>query len=779
MLPPSNFTDDWLKKNQNPFLNIPSPQYQSSSQQSGNPFLNVPSPQHQSSSQQSRNPFLNVPSPQSQSNFPQSSNPFQNSPFSPQSNFSFVTTPNPFTTTTTPQSNQPQPSSSFINPQNASHFSSLLGNNYVSNAVNNQRSSSPQIVSNVVNNQQSNSSMGQDHGLQGVTPLLDDEGPEFFSSTKETRTGSLKGDEMTLKQRIDKRREFVGHRGKVMSFKSVAKRLTSPKKHKKVKQIAKDAMLLTNISATWAAQNHADDLAAMDWSTNPWYTGNILNGQFPKGPLLTGAQLLKIDEFSRSDEGSGWLSAAGILTIEEAIEYLVKHKYQTWLKLEASSRLLLASLAWKYREDYGIPLEAVVDTPPYRLGRSMEVKSLSDKDQGQRARKGQLRQEVDSDIRKEWLKTFVDMDSEQEIGSHGLQSGVQQTIRSGAMKKATKSTKSPDKANVRNIMANDILKKVLLLLHSGMQLYSKKSFRHEDYSGPVARALSHGGRVNIRIPSLANSTDNPYTLTDWLGITTGGGSLDKTGPVDTRPFGTHHIEIGENARHGNTSVPGTGSFRETGATTASGKNMGNTELYGVDLAVGGMGKRDFNGDVILPDGAHGHLFIGYRAPTMTKDGALQIGIETTAPGAPSTVGYHHGPESSEATANPESSFGGLKQDKIGDQITPKAKLGGSSTTMKYKDTETIHDSNTFKSHTITSEDSITVKEHIDDEATMGRFVNLHGKHGNNWLSHLQKLEESFNILQQETSTVQAYEDLIGEGRQLKKVANRKEVTLEV
>ena len=95
------------------------------------------------------------------------------------------------------------------------------------------------------------------------------------------------------------------------------------------------------------------------------------------------------------------------------------------------------------------------------------------------------------------------------------------------------------------------------------------------------------------------------------------------------------------------------------------KSSSDSLLYGVDLAAGGLGKKDFNGDVILPDGAHGHLFIGFTKPTKKKDGALQIGIETTAPGAHSLVGYKHNWNSTEATANPESSFFGHKMQKVG------------------------------------------------------------------------------------------------------------------
>ena len=123
------------------------------------------------------------------------------------------------------------------------------------------------------------------------------------------------------------------------------------------------------------------------------------------------------------------------------------------------------------------------------------------------------------------------------------------------------------------------------------------------------------------------------------------------------------MNIGDNKK----GVAGTGSFVEEGGKGASmsNKTSRGVKLFGLDLAAGGLGKRDFNGDVILPDGGHGHMFIGFTKPTTKKDGALQIGIETTGPGADSLVGYKHDWNSTEATANPESSFYGHKMQKIG------------------------------------------------------------------------------------------------------------------
>jgi hypothetical protein len=212
--------------------------------------------------------------------------------------------------------------------------------------------------------------------------------------------------------------------------------------------------------------------------------------------------------------------------------------------------------------------------------------------------------------------------------------------------------------------ATEILRRVFILLQAGLKKFDSKSDGYVDWQGPVATALSHGGRVNIRIPRLTGgraATD----LTDWLGITEGG-ERDEEGAVFDRGFATHRIDVAKDTKKKR------GHFKEKGGMGASitNKMKGDTHIWGMNLSVGGLGNRDFNGDVILPDGGHGHLFIGFRPPTTEMDGALQVGVETTGPHALSTVGYVHDWRSSEKTANPISSVGGLKQDKVGSTKNP-------------------------------------------------------------------------------------------------------------
>lgn len=447
----------------------------------------------------------------------------------------------------------------------------------------------------------------------------------------------------------------------------------------------------------------------------PLKTNKFLTDKFPKGPLITDRQYGVFETLSQTEHGRTWLSYVGLFTVDMARQYLIDHKYQTWLKLDAANRVLLAYLAWRKRDEIGEDI--VRDTPPYRLGRSMDAKDESIDPEARQ----EYRAALDEDIREEWRKTLLNT---------GLNREARAAIVSGGARDQNQKKMSEDEVIRKHAAATEILKKVLMLLHAGLQVYDKDEGVHEDYTGAVVRALSHGGRVTIRVPALQKGGNKAYTLTEWLGITDKHGKRRRKKGIFKRAFGTHHIAVGKNTKDNP-------KFREQGGKGAAVKSkLGSTQMWGVNLAAGGLGQRDFNGDVILPDGAHGHMLIFFRPPTLERDGALMIGIETTGPHAASTVGYKHTAQSSEATANPESSFGGLKSDKIG---------SGGAVTLdrygRYKDPD---------------------QKDISDEETNARLVDLGNINGGAWLGYLKVVESQFNLLAKRKGEVAAVEKLIGE-----------------
>jgi hypothetical protein len=376
-----------------------------------------------------------------------------------------------------------------------------------------------------------------------------------------------------------------------------------------------------------------DDLKASIGGKNAKNCGEKLGKRFPRGPLFTDADIGSILTLSNNPEGAAWLDEVGIGGYSAANSYLMAKDYKDWLKRKPGQRLLMATLAWKGKVGKDDP-----NPPPsYTLGRAMAIESglltATEQQQAEKAR--------DKTIRDAFVNTLMPLGTAEEAN-----------VRAG------RTRQEGDDIVDHNAAAQRILTKILLILHEGLQIYDKGQGQHVDFKqGDVVRALAHGGRVNIRIAALRTG-ESAYDLTDWIGIT---GTTSS--PVKSRGFGTHHMDIGENKK----GQPGSGHFKETGGKSASlaNKTSKGVKLWGLDLAAGGLGQTDFNGDVILPDGGHGHMFIGLTKPTKKKDGALQIGIETTGPGAPSLVGYEHTWQSTEATANPESSFYGHKMQKVG------------------------------------------------------------------------------------------------------------------
>ncbi|MGW3359281.1 PE-PGRS family protein [Streptomyces bungoensis] len=348
-----------------------------------------------------------------------------------------------------------------------------------------------------------------------------------------------------------------------------------------------------------------------------------------------------------------WLEAVGIGTYEQAEKY-AKGRFDDWLTLPAGKRVLTATLA--VRANHPDVREAGRDTPTspdYTLGRFMLTQapgtSANDKHVLERERDRQIRE------------TAIDTLHPAGIASERRHpDGIPATGSTTAKGKGT----APDYV-AQDARAREMLTKVLLILQNGLKLYDPKAGAHvADHEKDVIRALAHGGRVNIRIPALSSADAPAYSLPEFLGVTQDDRTNTRAGDVVDRGFATHRTSIKANKD----GKPG--AFKEKGGLMASLTNAVSTgadrpDLWGQNISGGGLGSKDWNGDVVLPNGSYGHMLLVHHRPTTTKDGSLQIGIETLAPHATSPVGYHHDFRSTEATANPESVLHGHKGDKVG------------------------------------------------------------------------------------------------------------------
>jgi hypothetical protein len=365
---------------------------------------------------------------------------------------------------------------------------------------------------------------------------------------------------------------------------------------------------------------------------------DVIHRRVRSGPSFTDAELDAIKAVESEDPR--WLKTVGMCSTTEADAYLQAGDFHNWLQQPEGKRLLVATLRWHQNvEERGEGKSP--DKPArsdYQLGRHM---AMHDQETPQ-SEKDQLTGERNDQI----FQTFV---------ATMLPPGISDSVPDA------------DKHRERVERGTEVLTKIFLILKEGLTVFNPKTQMHEDFKDDVAHALAYGGRVNIRIPQLADG-EHGYELPQWLHITKEDRKFwepksTPEEPVSRRLFATHHLKIGKNDRPEGTR----GAFVEKGEFGATVQNWFDpgTHLYGLPLATGGMGNADYHGDTILPNESYGHMFMGYKPPTNKRDGGLQVGLETAGPGGRTPDGYEHGITSSEKKNNPVSQFGGHKDDKPG------------------------------------------------------------------------------------------------------------------
>ncbi|GGP76719.1 hypothetical protein [Saccharothrix coeruleofusca] len=363
-----------------------------------------------------------------------------------------------------------------------------------------------------------------------------------------------------------------------------------------------------------------------------------LRARVKNGPLFSDSELSAI---RRCDPQ--WLDTVEVGGYDAARAYYAAEDYSGWLHQGAGKRLLVATIAWDTHGTPGQP-EKVRRSPAYVLGRSLRLRHPAGLSAEERER---VTTEQNTQISDAFVRTLVP--------------------------NAPLPGSKPSHAD-RVKRSQEVLGRIFLLMQNGLKVYNKEQGAHVDYiEGDVARALAHGGRVTVRIPQLKARDENKFALPEWVGVMEPGGSGKDVNPKERRLYGTHDQKIGKNRADGTL-----GAFEEQGGTLIGARNIvkqlldkahlspDGSRLYGLNLALGGWGEMHHEGDVIKPDGAHGHLFIHFKPPGLDHDGDMQFGLETTKPWGENAIGYKHDMFSSEKTANPESSAYGMKHDKIGE-----------------------------------------------------------------------------------------------------------------
>ncbi len=201
-----------------------------------------------------------------------------------------------------------------------------------------------------------------------------------------------------------------------------------------------------------------------------------------------------------------------------------------------------------------------------------------------------------------------------------------------------------------------LVRRVFSILYYGRMFVKRKS-RYEPWKklgGPIATALSHGGRVLVQLPHTPAADKDKFWKWLWP-------------QPQARKAATHALS----QRKDPILLGGTRKlYLEEGkgfidGFARSATNRG--QHFGMNVALGGEGKANpWTGNRISADGQHGHLYILYYAPLPNEYGGLLIGCEGSAPTDRMAKGIKHGMDQSggvhnwQAKSSKYSPTGGLK-----------------------------------------------------------------------------------------------------------------------
>ena len=361
------------------------------------------------------------------------------------------------------------------------------------------------------------------------------------------------------------------------------------------------------------------------------------------------SELNAIDFLDRSDS-IGWLQKTGFFNEQQSRNYLEKSNFKDWQSLTPQKRMLIAY----YSSDFKAVTE--MGNPATWLHGSIYG--------------GFKRGDAFEQTQKIWEETMKAPNDERIAAAAAHKDKDTPFVTMKVFKGADDSRLS----ELAQAHAKFVERVFIILQNSQINVLKENGDTDEGFKSfetPISELLSHGGRTNIILPKLKSDKDNPHEIADWLGITKTGKQNDEIGAY-RRQFATHDLRRTDDGEH----------VKEGKGITSNFRNFTDRELsrtgqvnIGLDISMGGIGNLDFNGEVIMPDGGHGHFFVQYKPPTQAKVGAIMIGLETTAPSQNwlgtehdakySSIGQKHGLFSSEKTAATTSLAGGTKINALG------------------------------------------------------------------------------------------------------------------
>ena len=197
-------------------------------------------------------------------------------------------------------------------------------------------------------------------------------------------------------------------------------------------------------------------------------------------------------------------------------------------------------------------------------------------------------------------------------------------------KQALRTSIGEDEANLalaKDLKRQRVLAKTYFLAQLGKYDILDENGLGKSFGLPLSETLAHGSRTNFILPS---GTDTKQVIDAYMG------THDKEDPViEKRTAATHHVKRRAVSQNGLIK-----SESKESRTYSPLKVFGNQ--YGMDLSVGGIGKKGPDGRVISGNGESGHAYMRIEEGDEKHCASLLFGIEGSAPGKDSALGHAHG-----------------------------------------------------------------------------------------------------------------------------------------
>lgn len=181
----------------------------------------------------------------------------------------------------------------------------------------------------------------------------------------------------------------------------------------------------------------------------------------------------------------------------------------------------------------------------------------------------------------------------------------------------------------KNLEKQKIMAKTLFMAQIGKyDLKQKNSDNVSGYEGLLSETIVHGGRTNIILPYGGNQEGVMNSIY--------GENPEQTAELNSRSAATHYAKSQKMNDDGSVKRK---AKEESPFSLNVFKVM--PKQFGMNIAVGGIGKKGPDQKTVLPNGTAGHMYIRKALGGEHTCGSILVGFESADPGATSFTGHKH------------------------------------------------------------------------------------------------------------------------------------------